>query len=174
MRSRPAPSSTLIVLDAQAPTARSALERARGRRAPADDFDFEATWRAVRPDDLLTLIYTSGTTGPPKGVQLTHANQLAESRALQAATPWRGAGGGAAVSFLPTAHIADRGLLHYGQMVWGFTITPCPDAAAGVRLRCRGPHRPRSGSGTRGCGRSCGRAWRRGSRPSPTPTAAPR
>ena len=36
------------------------------------DFDFEAAWRAVEPDDLLTLIYTSGTTGPPKGVQLTH------------------------------------------------------------------------------------------------------
>ena len=35
-------------------------------------FDFEAAWRAVAPDDVLTLIYTSGTTGPPKGVQLTH------------------------------------------------------------------------------------------------------
>ena len=39
-----------------------------------DDFDFEAAWRAVEPEDVLTLIYTSGTTGPPKGVQLTHAN----------------------------------------------------------------------------------------------------
>ncbi len=29
----------------------------------ADDFDFEAAWRAVEPDDVLTLIYTSGTTG---------------------------------------------------------------------------------------------------------------
>ena len=26
-------------------------------------FDFEAAWRAVEPDDALTLIYTSGTTG---------------------------------------------------------------------------------------------------------------
>ena len=39
------------------------------------DFDFEAAWRAVEPDDVLTLIYTSGTTGPPKGVQITHANR---------------------------------------------------------------------------------------------------
>jgi long-chain acyl-CoA synthetase len=26
-------------------------------------FDFEATWRTVEPEDILTLIYTSGTTG---------------------------------------------------------------------------------------------------------------
>ena len=43
-------------------------------------FNFDAAWRAVEPDDVLTLIYTSGTTGPPKGVQLTHANELAECR----------------------------------------------------------------------------------------------
>src|SRR3954470_13957519 len=36
----------------------------------ADDFDFDSAWRAVEPDDVLTLIYTSGTTGPPKGVQI--------------------------------------------------------------------------------------------------------
>ncbi len=92
------------------------------------EFDFEAGWRAVGPDDVLTLIYTSGTTGPPKGVQLTHANQLAEARGLQAAMPWRHEGG-AGVSFLPTAHIADRGMLHLGQMIHGFSITPCPDPA---------------------------------------------
>ena len=38
---------------------------------------FEPDWRAVEPDDLLTLIYTSGTTGPPKGVQITHGNMMA-------------------------------------------------------------------------------------------------
>src|SRR5918997_3578702 len=42
----------------------------------SEDFDFEAAWRAVEPDDVLTLIYTSGTTGPPKGVELTHANLI--------------------------------------------------------------------------------------------------
>src|ERR687892_1809542 len=30
-------------------------------------FDAERHWRAVGPEDVLTLIYTSGTTGPPKG-----------------------------------------------------------------------------------------------------------
>src|SRR3954471_10249274 len=50
-------------------------------------FDLEAAWRAVEPSDLLTLIYTSGTTGPPKGVQVTHANVLAELRGVHAAVP---------------------------------------------------------------------------------------
>src|SRR5829696_5949374 len=45
-----------------------------------EGFDFDAAWRAVEPEDTLTLIYTSGTTGPPKGVQLTHANLLAAVR----------------------------------------------------------------------------------------------
>lgn len=31
------------------------------------NFDFEARWKSVEPDDLLTIIYTSGTTGPPQG-----------------------------------------------------------------------------------------------------------
>src|SRR5215217_1671876 len=43
--------------------------------------DVEAAWRAVEPDDLITLIYTSGTTGPPKGVQLVHRNLMARRRA---------------------------------------------------------------------------------------------
>jgi len=92
---------------------------------PGAEFDFDAAWQAVRPDDVLTLIYTSGTTGPPKGVQLTHANQLAESRGLDETMP---AGpDDSTVSFLPMAHIADRGLTHYGQMVWGSTVSCCPD-----------------------------------------------
>ena len=72
----------LIVLDAAA----DGRDHARGARAPPSpgtEFDFEASWRAVKPDDVLTLIYTSGTTGPPKGVQLTHANELAECRGIE-------------------------------------------------------------------------------------------
>ena len=57
--------------------------RAGGTRS-ADGFDFEASWRAVEPDDVLTIIYTSGTTGPPKGVELTHANLIAEIDATHA------------------------------------------------------------------------------------------
>jgi long-subunit acyl-CoA synthetase (AMP-forming) len=92
---------------------------------PADGFEFETAWREVAPQDILTLIYTSGTTGPPKGVQLTHANELAECRGIDAIG--RPRPGGSVVSFLPHAHIADRGLSHYALMVWGHTVTCCPD-----------------------------------------------
>src|ERR671931_655021 len=48
---------------------------------PSDpDFDAEPHWRAVEPDDVVTLIYTSGTTGPPKGVQLVHRNLVAATK----------------------------------------------------------------------------------------------
>ncbi|HEY2259657.1 MAG TPA: AMP-dependent synthetase/ligase [Solirubrobacteraceae bacterium] len=114
----------LIVVDGEPEGAITLADLAR--RGAAAEFDFDAAWRAVSPEDVLTLIYTSGTTGPPKGVQLTHANELAECQGLQAAGLWRSSEG-STVSFLPVAHIADRGLVHYGQMIWGFTVTTCPE-----------------------------------------------
>src|SRR5215210_3324261 len=94
----------------------------------AQDFDFEAAWRAVEPDDVLTLIYTSGTTGPPKGVQLTHANMLAQCRGMGQILPIRA--GARTTSYLPSAHIADRWSSHYNQMVFGIQITSVSDLRA--------------------------------------------
>jgi long-chain acyl-CoA synthetase len=89
-------------------------------------FDFEATWRAVRPNDVATLIYTSGTTGPPKGVQLTHASLLAEVRAMHERLP--ATAGGRTISYLPCAHIADRWYHHYQCSIGlGFTVTCIAD-----------------------------------------------
>ena len=93
--------------------------------AAPDGFDFEATWRAVSPDAVLTIIYTSGTTGAPKGVELTHANMMFELQSLHAVRGLEP--GGHAVSYLPHAHIADRTGAHYFPMVLGGTITACPD-----------------------------------------------
>ena len=114
----------LIVLDG-ATSDSITLEELEAAQPP-EGFDFEAGWRAVAPDDILTLIYTSGTTGPPKGVQLTHGNEVAQCRGLDEVNHWP-SGGGSIVSFLPMAHIADRGLTHYGQMAWGETLTCCPE-----------------------------------------------
>jgi long-chain acyl-CoA synthetase len=89
------------------------------------EFDFEAAWRAVKPDDILTLIYTSGTTGPPKGVQLTHRNQISAVRGFDEVIAFPG--DGRVVSWLPMAHIAERACSHYLPMLLGFTATCCPN-----------------------------------------------
>jgi long-chain acyl-CoA synthetase len=90
-----------------------------------EGFDFEATWRAVEPEDVLTLIYTSGTTGPPKGVQLTHSNLLAAVRGFDDVIAFPD--DGRVISWLPMAHIAERACSHYMPMLLGFTTTDCPD-----------------------------------------------
>src|SRR5215212_6020262 len=90
-----------------------------------DGFDFEAAWRAVEPEDVLTLIYTSGTTGPPKGVQLTHSNLLAAVRGFDEVIAFPG--DGRVISWLPMAHIAERACSHYLPMLLGFPTTDCPD-----------------------------------------------
>ena len=97
------------------------------------DFDFQAAWRAVEPDDVLTLIYTSGTTGPPKGVQLTHRNLMAEIRGVADRLPT--VAGGRIISFLPSAHIADRWAMQYQSlMVFGFTVTCLSDPRAIIEV----------------------------------------
>jgi long-chain acyl-CoA synthetase len=91
-----------------------------------EGFDFEAAWRAIEPDDVLTLIYTSGTTGPPKGVQLTHSNLLSAVRGFDEVIAFPD--DGRVISWLPMAHIAERNCSQYLPMVLGFTTTDCPDA----------------------------------------------
>ena len=93
-----------------------------------DEFDFEATWRAVGPDDVATLIYTSGTTGNPKGVEMTHANLLFETFAVAEVLGVEF--GDRITSFLPSAHIADRWGCLYSQEVFGSQITVVPDPRA--------------------------------------------
>ncbi|MGQ0843663.1 MAG: AMP-binding protein [Sporichthyaceae bacterium] len=93
--------------------------------AGAAPIDFDATWRAVQPTDLATLIYTSGTTGPSKGVEITHEQALAQVWAVTEWLPIRF--GDTSVSFLPSAHIAERGVMHYTQLAHGSTLTCVAD-----------------------------------------------
>jgi long-subunit acyl-CoA synthetase (AMP-forming) len=90
-----------------------------------EGFDFEAAWRAVQADDVLTLIYTSGTTGPPKGVQLIHSNVMSAVQGFDDVIAFPD--DGRVVSWLPMAHIAERACSHYMPMLLGFTTTDCPD-----------------------------------------------
>jgi long-chain acyl-CoA synthetase len=90
-----------------------------------EGFDLAESVAAVRPDDLATLIYTSGTTGAPKGVELTHANVLAQITALRDAfelSPEL-----RAISWLPMAHIAERLCTHYVPMLLGWSVTCLAD-----------------------------------------------
>ncbi|MGV0046324.1 fatty acid--CoA ligase FadD11 [Mycobacterium colombiense] len=96
--------------------------------AADDDFDFESTWRAVQPDDIVTLVYTSGTTGNPKGVEMTHANLLFESQALNSVLPSKF--GDRVTSYLPTAHMADRVMGLYALEVFGAQVTVVDDPRA--------------------------------------------
>jgi len=112
----------LIVVGGEAPAGTTPLAEVEGSQP---GFDVEAAWRAVTPDDLLTLIYTSGTTGPPKGVQLTHRNIIACARATQSLVRFEE--GTRVISWLPAAHIAERAAHHYLPVVYGFTITSCPN-----------------------------------------------
>jgi long-chain acyl-CoA synthetase len=88
----------------------------------SEPIDLGVAADAVTGEDVLTLISTSGTTGPPKAVEITHANMLAELRAVHAVMPLPG--GGRQVSFLPVAHIADRWTSHYSAfMAYANTVT---------------------------------------------------
>lgn len=97
---------------------------------PDPAFDFDARWRAVRPEDLLTIIYTSGTTGPPKGVELTHRNAVALRDALAEAA--HVSSDDRLLSYLPDAHIANRGTAHYLAIFFAMEVTTLADAKLAV------------------------------------------
>ncbi|GAA4600992.1 long-chain acyl-CoA synthetase [Actinoplanes octamycinicus] len=94
---------------------------------PADPETFEKTWRAVQPDQPVTLLYTSGTTGDPKGVVLTHHNVIYQSVVLEATveTPDHAP----SLAYLPLAHIAERMLGVYNAIYRAGHVTICPDPA---------------------------------------------
>jgi long-subunit acyl-CoA synthetase (AMP-forming) len=111
----------LVVIDGEGGTTTLAQVESDG-----DGFDVSETVDAVDPDDLLTLIYTSGTTGPPKGVQLTHRNLMSLVGGVEDLVefPERNA---KVISWLPAAHIAERGANYYLPVIKGPAIHICPD-----------------------------------------------
>lgn len=116
----------IVLVDGEA---EGCMPLARLESSGSAEFDFDATWRAIRPDDLATLIFTSGTTGPPKAAQWSHAGIMAGQRALDAAIPVTKV---SVVSFLPMAHAGGRATTHYMAMSYGTTITVCPEMSQAV------------------------------------------
>jgi long-chain acyl-CoA synthetase len=91
-----------------------------------DDGAVDERWKAVKPDDLVTLIYTSGTTGPPKGVMVTHRNVVWTLESFLRILPLPT--GAKQISYLPLAHIAERMVGHYSPLRVGSVVHFCPDA----------------------------------------------
>src|SRR5438270_4672465 len=91
------------------------------RAAPAS---FERSWRAVGPEDTISLIYTSGTTGPPKGVVYSHNNVMWTMAAIEKMQEF---GHETFVSYLPLAHVAERFSSQWRGIYSGFETWLCPD-----------------------------------------------
>lgn len=72
------------------------------------------------PQDLAAIVYTSGTTGKPKGVMLTHANVMADVKAVLARvtpTPQD-----VFLSFLPLSHTFERTAGYYLALAAGSCV----------------------------------------------------
>lgn len=116
---------TVVCIDGS-PAGTISLQEFLARAEPG--FDFDATWKSVQPDDILTLIYTSGTTGNPKGVEITHAATLFTAYATHSVAGFSPED--RVISYLPSAHIADRFTSCFVQEVFGSQITTVSDIAA--------------------------------------------
>jgi long-chain acyl-CoA synthetase len=98
-----------VLMDEEGPPGVISLSEimSRGKTVETSAPDlFEKRALAVKPDDLASIIYTSGTTGVPKGVMLTHANFVSNSKALDAVTEF--ADKDVILSFLPLSHVLER------------------------------------------------------------------
>lgn len=101
---------------------RAQVESLRAVMVPADFPESASAFNPVkaRPGQTGFLQYTSGSTGQPKGVVLTHANLLANVRAMGKAA--RATSSDVFVSWLPLYH--DMGLIGgcFATMYWSFPL----------------------------------------------------
>ncbi|MDQ6721251.1 MAG: AMP-binding protein [Candidatus Dormibacteraeota bacterium] len=98
---------------------------AEGRAAyERDPAAFEASARAVGPEDTVSLIYTSGTTGPPKGVMYSQNNVV---WTLESARRVLELHNETLLSYLPLAHVAERFTSQWGSIYNGHEVYLCPD-----------------------------------------------
>ena len=91
--------------------------RRRGESGSAADY--EASYRAVQPDDICKIVYTSGTTGPPKGCMISHGNYRAMLDMADTVNIIQE--GETSYLFLPLAHVFAL-LIQYGMLDMGGRI----------------------------------------------------
>ena len=117
----------LVLVRGSAPEGCSSWDSlvAKGREMhAANPAAFESSWRAVDPEDPISLIYTSGTTGPPKGVVYSHNNV---TWTLESIRRFYELESQTLVSYLPLAHVAERFTSQWGGMYNGHDVWLCPD-----------------------------------------------
>jgi long-chain acyl-CoA synthetase len=112
----------VVVVDGDPPEGTLALADVEGSDP---EFDGAAAAAEVEPDDVLTLIYTSGTTGHPKGVQLTHRAIMFTASEVQDVIDFPI--GSRVISWLPSAHIAERMAHHYIPVIYAGNVTCAPN-----------------------------------------------
>ena len=117
----------LVLIHGEAPegvmTWDSLIEKGRALYAEHPNA-FAESWRAVGPEDTVSLIYTSGTTGPPKGVIYSHYNILWTLESIKRALDL---GPRQLVSYLPLAHVAERFTSQWNGIYLGHEVWLCPD-----------------------------------------------
>ena len=125
-------SPTVVLIDPADDGAPEGVVTLEELEAMDPDFDGAAAAAEVTPEDVLTLIYTSGTTGPPKGVQLSHENLLTMVASTDDIVnfPPRSR----VISWLPAAHIAERGAHHYLPVIFGFEVTTVSDPRTVIQV----------------------------------------
>src|SRR2546430_3269878 len=126
----------VVVMDKVDRTRASLMSDLMKADATDDNSQWDATGRAIEPDDLATIIYTSGTTGTPKGVMLTHGNMA--SNLVCSLSDFGVQRGMISMSFLPLSHVTARHvdfvMLHHGVTIaYVPSVEQLPQALLEVR-----------------------------------------
>jgi acyl-CoA synthetase (AMP-forming)/AMP-acid ligase II len=93
-------------------------------------------------DDLAMILFTSGSTGEPKGVMLSHANVLANTRSIASYLPM--GGGQRALALMPFCHAFGNSVLQTHLLTGATLIVDGSPAFPASIVRALGDHQATS------------------------------